>query len=197
MNNPFGPFQDLVSHVPEIVQPLLVALLGAIPFVDEAATGLGIVAGMHPLVAFTANAVGSSVSVVLVVLLGSRVRGAILARRVRSSASVTSPDLVPAAHTSAVTAGTPLVVTSAVPQHQAEENESKGKKRLAGWLVRFGVPGASILAPLALPFSFTALFFISSGVKKSWVILWQLIAIVLWTAVVTASATAAVAMLSN
>lgn len=193
--NPFGWLQDLVGQVPELVQPLLVAVVGTIPFIDEAASAFGVVAGMHPLVAFTANVVGSTIAVVLVVLLGSRVREAVVVRRARRAVPVPAPELVSVTSMSGMTEEMPLAATSAVPQQHAVEKESKGKKRLARWMTRYGVPGASLLAPLALPFAFTALFFVGAGVSKRWVILWQMIAIVLWTAAVTASATAAVAVL--
>ncbi len=192
--NPYQGLQDFVDQLPELVQPLLVALVGAIPFIDEAAAGIGVVAGVHPLVAFIANVVGSALTVVLVVLLGSRVREAIVVRRARRSAPVPAPVLVSAV--SGMTDTAPVAATSAVPRQQAVEKEqSKGKKRLARWLTRFGVPGASLLAPLALPFALTALFFVGAGVNRSWVLLWQMIAIVVWTAAVTISATAAVAVL--
>lgn len=190
--DPFGPFQDLVSQLPEFVQPLLVAVFGAIPFIDEAATGLGVVAGMHPLVAFTANVVGSTLAVVLVILLGSRVREGIVARR---AARIPTPASVSVAPLSGMTDETPLAATPAVPQQHPVKEKSKGEKRVARWMTRYGVPGASVLAPLAIPFAFTALFFVGAGVSKKWVILWQTIAIVLWTAAVTLSATLAIAVL--
>jgi hypothetical protein len=63
------------------------------------------------------------------------------------------------------------------------------------WLVEFGVPGASILAPLALPTMLTAAFFVASGVRKEWVILWQVVAIILWTGVLAAAASGLLAVL--
>jgi hypothetical protein len=62
-------------------------------------------------------------------------------------------------------------------------------------MVRFGVPGASILAPFALPTQLTAAFFVASGVNKGWVILWQVVAIVLWTGLVAAAALGVVSLL--
>ena len=53
------------------------------------------------------------------------------------------------------------------------------------FLVRFGVPGASILGPLALPTQITSAMLVSTGVSKQWVLLWQGVAIVLWTALTT------------
>jgi hypothetical protein len=61
-------------------------------------------------------------------------------------------------------------------------------------MVRFGVPGASILAPLALPTMLTAAFFVATGVPKHWVILWQVVAIVLWTSAIAVAATGVLAL---
>ncbi|GGA54618.1 hypothetical protein GCM10011490_00500 [Pseudoclavibacter endophyticus] len=63
------------------------------------------------------------------------------------------------------------------------------------WLVRFGVPGASILAPWVLPTQLTAALFVASGVNRSWVILWQAVSIVLWTGLVAAAALGALTLL--
>lgn len=71
---------------------------------------------------------------------------------------------------------------------EGDSRRAKGRRRLQQWLVRFGVPGASIIAPFALPTQLTAAFFVASGVKKGWVILWQAVAIVLWTGLVAAAA---------
>lgn len=70
---------------------------------------------------------------------------------------------------------------------------AKGRARLRLWTVRFGVPGASLLAPLALPTMLTAAFFVGTGVAKQWVIVWQVIGIVWWTTVVTIAATGVLA----
>jgi len=51
------------------------------------------------------------------------------------------------------------------------------------------VPGASLLALLALPTTFTAATLVGTRVPKGWVMLWQVIAIVLWTTAVTVIAT--------
>jgi hypothetical protein len=72
--------------------------------------------------------------------------------------------------------------------------EKKGQQRLKRWLVKFGVPGASLLAPLAQPTMFTAATLVGTGVSKSWVMLWQVIAIVLWTTGVTIVATGALSV---
>src|SRR5690606_29758514 len=73
--------------------------------------------------------------------------------------------------------------------------ESKGRLRFKRWLVRFGVPGASILGPLAIPTQFTSAFLGAGGTPRSWVLLWQAVAIALWTTVATVSAWAALTFL--
>ena len=63
--------------------------------------------------------------------------------------------------------------------------ESKGRQRFKRWLVRFGVPGASLLAPLAIPSHFTAAMLVAAGIPRARVLLWQAIAIVAWTILTT------------
>ena len=41
----------------------------------------------------------------------------------------------------------------------------------------------------------TAAFFVGSGVRKHWVILWQVVAIVLWTTLIAVAATGALVLL--
>lgn len=184
--NPYEGLQDLVAHVPELVQPLVVALAGAIPYIEgEGSAALGIFAGIHPVVAGVAGATGNIIAVLLVVLLSSRARTATLARRARRTAAAT------AASPSAVPGGTTLLAEAPADDEESEPSgrRGKGQKRLRRWLVRFGVPGASLLGPLALPTHLTAATLVASGVSKQWVILWQVIAIVLWTLLLTLGAT--------
>lgn len=63
--------------------------------------------------------------------------------------------------------------------------------------MRSGVPGASILGPLALPTQFTSAVLVSTGVAKGWVLLWQGVAIVLWTTATTLSAVGVLALLEG
>ncbi len=183
MSTPYEGLQEFVAQVPEFVQPLIIAGLGAIPYVEgEGSAALGIIAGINPIVAGIAGATGNILSVLAVVLLSSRVREAVIARR--SSTRYRRTDANPEALQEEIDQTTP-------------SRRTKGRQRLAKWLVKFGVPGASILAPLALPTQLTAAFFVSSGVKKSWVLVWQIVAILLWTGAVTAAATGLVAWLGR
>ena len=180
MNNPYEWLRSLIEQVPDIVQPLIVALAGAIPYIEgEGATGFGIIAGIHPIVAAVAGATGNILSVVGVVFLGSLIRQRVAARR------AAQPVLVGAGGV-----GEPAHQTDTKPTAP-----SKGREKLGRWMVRFGVPGASILAPLALPTMLTAAFFVASGVPKGWVILWQVIAIVLWTSLIAIAASGILALL--
>ena len=69
--------------------------------------------------------------------------------------------------------------------------ESKGRQRFKRWLVRFGVPGASLLGPLAVPTQFTSAMLVAAGTPRGWVLLWQAAAIILWTTVAAVSIWAA------
>jgi hypothetical protein len=221
MDNPYGWLQDAIDQVPEIIQPLIVALAGAVPYIEaEGATAFGILAGIPPVVAAIAGAAGNILCVVLVVLLGSRVREGVLARRAASAARRDSDaERTATAGTGTAgtdTAGTDTVGTDTAAARAEEESavlvadapegtesektgkvsrRTKGRQRLRRWLVKFGVPGASLLAPLALPTMLTAAFFVGSGVPKQWVILWQVVAIAVWTTLVALAATGALALL--
>ena len=200
---PFAWFQELVGQVPELVQPLVIALAGAVPFIEgEGSAVLGIIGGVHPVVAALAGIVGNLVCVVAVVLLGSRIREAAVARsrRGRGEQSAGAVPVGTGAGASGVSpeargvtvdtaAGTPAPMAASDVDAAPTKPEKKGQARLRRWLVKFGVPGASLLAPLALPTMFTAATLVGSGVSKSWVILWHAIAIVLWTTAVTLLAT--------
>jgi hypothetical protein len=75
-------FQDLLAQLPPLVQPALVAGAGAVPFIEgEGAAVIGIVGGIHPIVAALSAATGNFVCVALVVLLGAGVRTAVTAGR--------------------------------------------------------------------------------------------------------------------
>ncbi|MDQ1083124.1 MULTISPECIES: small multidrug efflux protein [Microbacterium] len=86
MSNPLSDlvlgFQGLVADVPDLVQPVIVALAGAVPFIEgEGAAAIGIVGGINPVVAAIAGAVGNLICVAIVVLATSRVRTAVTTRR--------------------------------------------------------------------------------------------------------------------
>ena len=163
--------QDLMSQVPLLVQPLLVALAAAIPFIEgELAAVLGVWAGLNPFVAFLAAAAGNFLSVFVIVVFGARVREIITTRRAKRR------ELVP----------TGAAAGSELAPPEEPKPESKGRQRFRRFLVRYGVPGASLLGPLALPTQFTSAMLVAAGVSKSWILLWQAAAIILWTGFATA-----------
>lgn len=86
MSNPISDlvlgFQGLVADVPDLVQPLIVALAGAVPFIEgEGAAAIGVIGGINPVVAAVAGAVGNLICVAIVALATSRVRTAVTTRR--------------------------------------------------------------------------------------------------------------------
>lgn len=167
-------FQELVAQVPELVQPFVVMLAGAVPFIEgEGGGAIGIIGGMHPVVAAVAAAIGNFLAVLAVVTLTSRTRAAVVDRRAARTRG--------SAGGVAVLEGDDADMTDA----PSAPSESKGRKRFKRWVVRFGVPGASLLGPLAIPTHFTAAMLVAGGTPRAWVLLWQAIAIVLWTAVIT------------
>ncbi len=184
--------QNLTSQVPFLIQPLIIAAAAAIPFVEgELASVLGVWAGLPPVLAAGAAIVGNFASVFVVVLFGARIRERIVARRSRRSELVAAGPAGPAGAAGADGVGGPNE-----PDVEAKP-ESKGVRRFKTFLVRFGVPGASLLGPLAIPTQFTSAFLVSTGVAKSWVLLWQGIAIVLWTTLTTLIATGVLALVTG
>lgn len=205
MDNPYPWLQDFINQVPEFLQPVMVALVAAIPYIEgEGAAAFGIIAGINPIVAALAAITGNVLCVIGVVVLGSRIRGGVVARRSArgTSAAPAARGAMTSTTSSSTTSSSTTVETldddSTGSSGTGEEDTTrrgKGKTKLRRWLVRFGVPGASILAPIALPTMLTAAFFVASGVRKEWVILWQIVAIVLWTGLVAAAATGLLALL--
>lgn len=160
----FDTFQDLVAHVPDLVQPLMVAAAGAIPFLEgEGAATIGIIAGIHPVVAVVSAVVGNFVCVAAVVFLGSGARRAVVSR-VRGRAVAT------------VGAGT--------TDEALLESVSPRWARFQRAFERYGVPGVSLLGPLLLPTQFTAAMLAAAGVGRARILIWQGIAIVGWTTAV-------------
>lgn len=187
--NVFEFLQNLMSEVPLLVQPVIVALAAAIPFVEgELASVLGVWAGLNPFVAAIAAIVGNFLSVLVVVVFGARIRASVVDRRARRRQPVA---------VGAVPAGVAGTTDPAADDVAETESDSKGVARFKRFLVRFGVPGASILGPLALPTQFTSAVLVSTGVSKRWVLLWQAVAIVAWTTVTTLIATGVLTLVTG
>lgn len=166
-------FQDLVAQVPEFLQPLVVAAAGAVPFIEgEGAATIGILGGIHPVVAAIAGAAGNFLCVLVLVLLGSGARDAVVTRhreraRSREAVAVGGP------------LSAPVAADDAVGANDAAASPRKAKFQRA--FERYGVPGVSLLGPLLLPTQFTATMLAASGVDKARILVWQAVAIIVWT----------------
>lgn len=162
-------FQNLVAQVPDLVQPLIIALAGAIPFIEgEGAASIGIIGGIPPVIAAIAAMIGNFVCVAILVLASSGARQAIV-NRSRSRESVV------AGGGASIVDETPSVDSG----HRSARNEKFQRA-----FERYGVPGVSLLGPLLLPTHFTATMLAAAGIGKARILLWQAVAIVGWTTVV-------------
>ena len=163
-------FQNLVAQVPELVQPLIVALAAAVPFIEgEGAAVIGVIGGIHPVVAAVSAVIGNFVCVAVLVVLGAGARQVIVSRRaVRVGAAGEEP---------------------AEPAEPTRAQARRAKFQRA--LTRYGVPGVSLLGPLLLPTHFTATMLAAAGVGKARVLAWQAVAIVGWTTALTLVVTGA------
>ena len=171
-------FQDLMARVPELVQPLVVALAGAVPFIEgEGAAAIGIIGGIHPVVAIIAGAIGNFACVAVLVFAGSGARSAIVAR---SRARRGQPALVGAGSAAATPA--PSIAADARTAPRASARRVKFQRALD----RYGVPGVALLGPLLLPTQFTATMLAAVGVSRARVLFWEGLAIVLWTTAIGA-----------
>lgn len=176
-------FQDLMTHVPELMQPVIVLLAGLVPFIEgELGATIGVLGGINPIVAGLAAAAGNFLAVLVVVLVSSRARTAVVNHRATRMEPVAAGG-APVAGAGTAAETTPGPITE--PESMDAKPASKGRQRFQKWLVRFGVPGASLLGPLAIPTHFTSAMLIASGVSPRWVLLWQGVAIAAWTTVTT------------
>lgn len=163
-------FQDLVAQVPDLVQPLIVAAAGAVPFIEgEGAAVIGIIGGIHPAIAAAAGIIGNFVCVTVLVLLTARTRSAVVTRTRTSR-------LVAAGGGDAAEVPSPAV---------GDERGSARSAKFQRAFERYGVPGVSLLGPLLLPTQFTATMLAGAGVKTARILFWQGLAIVAWTTLLT------------
>lgn len=170
-------FQNLVAQVPELVQPLIVALAGAVPFIEgEGAASIGILGGIHPVIAAASGIVGNFLCVLVLVLLSSGARNAVVNRRherIRARAAVAGG-----------TAGGGTTVAEVDDDSDGGRSAAR-RAKFRRALERYGVPGVSLLGPLLLPTQFTATMLAATGVSKARVLIWQAVAIVGWTTILS------------
>jgi len=177
-------FQDLVAQVPEFIQPLIVAAAGAVPFIEgEGAAAIGIIGGIPPVVAAIAAILGNFICVAVLVFLSAGARNAVVSRH---HAKVQAREAV------AVSSGGPAAPV--LIEGEADESERKAARRakLQRALERYGVPGVSLLGPLLLPTQFTATMLAAAGIGRARILIWQGIAIIGWTTLVTLIITGAI-----
>ncbi|MFD7311980.1 small multidrug efflux protein [Promicromonospora sp. NPDC059942] len=162
--------QNLIGQVPELLQPLIVALAGAIPFIEgEGGVAIGILGGIPPVVAAVAAMIGNFLTVAVLVLLSTGARNAVVTRH---RAKVQTRDAV------TVGGGTTLRTASEVREN---DRSTARRAKFQRAYERYGVPGVSLLGPLLLPTHFTATMLAASGVGKARILVWQAVAIVGWT----------------
>lgn len=168
-------FQGWVAQVPELVQPLIVALAGAIPFIEgEGAATIGILGGINPIVAAIAAVVGNFVAVAIVVFASAGARRAVVSRH---RARTTARAAVPAGGGSAL---------ENAPVDTVADEHGRGaarKQKFQRAFERYGVPGVSLLGPLLLPTHFTASMLAAAGIGRARILVWQALAIIGWTTV--------------
>ncbi len=165
-------FQQFVAQVPELLQPVAVALIGAVPFVEgEGATAIGVIGGLHPVVAAVAAALGNFACVAVLVLLGSGARSLVVNRR---STHARERDVAGSGSGSTI---------RTIVERTDDGRTSQRKQKFQRALVRYGVPGVSLLGPLLLPTQFTATFLAAAGVARARILFWQALAIALWTTI--------------
>jgi uncharacterized membrane protein len=158
-------FQDLVAQVPEFIQPFIVALAGAVPFVEgEGAATIGIIGGVNPVISIIAAAAGNFLIVLVLVVLSSGARTAIVNRQHEKKLVHAGGDSYEELDAAAV----------------ESDRKSARKVKFQTALEKYGVPGVSLLGPLLLPTHFTATMLAASGVSKARVLFWQAIAIAGW-----------------
>ncbi len=167
--NLIDTFQNLVAQVPDLVQPLIVALAGAVPFIEgEGAVTIGVIGGIPPLIAAVAAMAGNFLCVAVLVLASSGARAAIV-NRSRAGRPVL--------------AGAGAAGTATVPADDSGRGAARREKFQRAF-ERYGVPGVSLLGPLLLPTQFTATMLAAAGVGRARILFWQAIAIIGWTTLV-------------
>lgn len=164
-------FQNLVSQVPDLVQPLIVVVAAMVPFIEgEGGATIGILGGIHPAVAAVAAMAGNFLAVAAVVAASAGARDAVVNRRRARSRQ-----------RDAVLVGTGPARGAPSADEPPDDRRSARRAKFQRAYERYGVPGVSLLGPLLLPTHFTASMLVASGVGKVRVLVWQAVAIVGWT----------------
>jgi uncharacterized membrane protein len=140
-----------------------------VPFVEgEGAAAIGILGGIHPAVAMIAGAIGNFLCVAILVFVTSRARVAVVTRNREK-----------ARERALAGGGTATSADLALDEPQTPR-QAKFKRAFE----RYGLPGVCLLGPLLLPTQFTATMLAGAGVDRTRILVWQGLAIVLWTTVI-------------
>lgn len=76
--------------------------------------------------------------------------------------------------------GIRTIITQRKAPAELSDKQVARRAKIKKYLDRFGVPGVSILGPLALPSQFTAPLLVSFGANRNLVMLWMFASICLW-----------------
>jgi hypothetical protein len=76
-------------------------------------------------------------------------------------------------------------VRSAITGRSEAKRTTPRRDKFQRAFTRYGVPGVSLVGPLLLPTHFTAVMLAGAGVGRGRILLWQGVAIALWTTVLT------------
>lgn len=183
-----GIFRDLFAQVPELLQPLVIAAAGAIPFVEgEGAAAIGIIGGLHPVIAIITGIVGNFACVAILVWTSASARDAVVSRhRERRSRRAEQDDdwLAGAGEAVADDPVVDLAVGLTETREDVDERKARRRTKFKQAFERYGVPGVSLLGPLLLPTQFTAVMLAASGVSRVRILFWQALAIIGWSVLV-------------
>lgn len=157
-----GTAREFVMGLPEALQGVGVFLVSFIPFVEgEGAAIIGVLAGISPWLAVPVGIVGNFLVVALLVYAAHGARGALMGRR-----AARRGDQAPAT------------------ADGDRAPESAGRALLRERFERWGVPGLSLIGPwVFVPGHVAAPAMVSFGASRDYVMVWQTVAIVLYTAV--------------
>lgn len=185
ITNLIDAFRDLFAQVPDLLQPLVIASAGAIPFVEgEIAAGLGIIGGLHPAIAVVAAFLGNFICVAVLVLTGASARETVVERqRTRRPRSQADADLDFAVDL-AVDPVEGLAMDLVAPEEDGSDRKAARRARFQRSFERYGVPGVSLLGPLLLPTQFTATMLVAAGIGRGRILFWQALSIIGWTVLV-------------
>lgn len=154
----FAQLTNFVSGLEPWQQILALVPAGAIPFIESyLGSFLGIVVGIHPLIAMPAAILGNLIATFAVTALAGGARDAVT--RGRSA----SADQGSAA---------------------AEQGAGSGRFRskVASALDKYGVPGVCLLGPLLVASQITAPTLVALGATKGRVYVWMGVSIIAWGA---------------